>query len=310
MVNSRSVGPRLVCKWRVVLVLSSIVLLSWCTSHIGNAPVIGTAQAAKATLSMVIPATWEDYTCFVEHLTENIASTAEQPDEVIFVVSGWQDDIWERERAAKFLHTKLTQDVHLLVVNKEQNQACNRNIGAKHATGDMIFFFDMDDVLHTRSFGVIRKAYRNYADAAGFLFSHATLAQSEKSADLGNFYPFCKSLHTPCSKSHLYVSEEMFDRLFAVWGRRSSYTHWCCRSGTTNSLAPGWLVVHRSTFLTRGMYDEDLNIGEDGELISRLLSQRFQVPFIDVPIGYYNQDHTKPACDDLTISVGSLQTPV
>ena len=59
--------------------------------------------------------------------------------------------------------------------------------------------------------------------------------------------------------------------------------------------AAGWLLVYRDAFL--GLrFKETLDVAEDGELIGRFLGMGQTVKYVDVPIGYYNQDHLNPRC--------------
>ena len=48
-------------------------------------------SVSGVSLSLVIPATEDDYLCFAEYIAEALFKMDELPDECIFVVSGWQN---------------------------------------------------------------------------------------------------------------------------------------------------------------------------------------------------------------------------
>lgn len=259
------------------------------SAHSGN--------TRSSSLSMVVPATWADFTCFIFSMLDTLADMKHQPDEYIFVVSGWKNapDLWNGLDPLAFLQSRLQYPVKLITFKEAQNQARNRNIGAQYAEKDVIFFFDMDDTLSSSSFSIIRNSFNTHLDAVGFIFGHATLERISKYEHVESevHLPFCRTSSRPCAKNSEYPSDALFKAIFGGCGQDACRTrhYWCCRESRKYDLAPGWLVVERHSLVIHGMYDELYAVGEDGDLIGRLLAQNLNIEFMDIPIGYYNQHH-------------------
>lgn len=77
---------------------------------------------------------------------ESLAQSRRQPDELIVVCDGPQDDSW-----------KIADEYHARVVQLPRNggAAAARNCGAALASGDVIFFVDADVALHPETLGQV-----------------------------------------------------------------------------------------------------------------------------------------------------------
>ena len=255
----------------------------------------------RSTVSMVVPATWRDFTCYIGHLIKTIKSFDSRPDEYIFVVSSWKERAKVRNVLA-YLETELRSRVKLFTFEDAQNQARNRNIGAAHATKDIIFFFDMDDTPYPWSFTVIRNWFKERVTADGFIFSHAPLQEipTHMFDDSIELDPFCRTSQIPCNLLRDHPSYSLFVSIFGGT-RTGAQNYWCCRKGEHANLAPGWFSIERRKLLTSGMFDDSYKVGEDGDLIGRLLARNLNIEFTNVTIGYYNQQHLHPTCDDTSL---------
>jgi len=248
-----------------------------------------------------------------------------QPEEVIFVVSGvpagYQGNIPP---------VKTELQVRVMFYEESRNQAENKNSGAALASYDLILFFDVDDVIYPWAFSSVKQAYAEQDSVSAMFFSHQHFSEqylqkkgwysgssvrptpfctinSKRSCDIvlrkmkkfssrQAFAPFCESSRNPCYKNELFSSRTLYESLFRehVVTSRNRGNYWCCLTDDRPNFAAGWLLVDRQKVLgTR--FNIEFNVAEDGELISRLILAH-NVLYIDVPIGYYNQDHTNPAC--------------
>lgn len=251
----------------------------------------------KPTLALVVPATGDDYQCFAAHLVKCLLKMTSLPEEVIFVVSGWVDGFGS---AAHLKQLEELTDVQVLRYAHKQNQATNRNLGAAVSRTDYVFFFDIDDVLHTSVFSILRHALSptttNF-DAA--MFSHGPFTTLNHFQMLPK-KPLCITSRKPCADIPVYTSTALFRELFMHWFAEYAWSyeshHLCCQEHPHRSLAPGWLLVNRTSFLSHGVFDDRISRGEDGNQIARMIASGLSVIYIDTEIGYYNRDHTNPPC--------------
>lgn len=243
-------------------------------------------------VSMVLPATNEDFLCFAHHISRNIELLSALPSEIIFIVSGVQEPTELPSIKLSGLKTQV------LTVPQSQNQAKNRNMGAALARGKYVFFFDIDDVLHLDAFRLIYQTIKTFDGSEGVIFSHGLLKTMKHTKHI-SLKPFCYSSRQPCELQEPYTSQELFHKLFEHWvidKHLPAIMHWCCLNKMHQNLAPGWLLVKRSAFLTHGVFDDSVATGEDGNQIARMISQGMQVMYVDIQIGYYNHDHQHPEC--------------
>jgi glycosyltransferase involved in cell wall biosynthesis len=247
----------------------------------------------ERTISVVVPSTCDDYECFFGVLLASVFSLTTHPLELIVITSGCAAIKGVDEPVRDSLLSKgiVFNLVHLPVA---QNQARSRNLGAMHSSGSYIFFFDMDDRLHSGALDLLHQTIVTFPQTAGFVFTHA-----QHGGDLhADIEPYCQLARSKfCPRRQ--PSTALRDRLFSHWFSKDlKRPTWCCveKPLSGDSWAPGWLIVKRRTFLLNGAYDDTLDIGEDGNLIARLLQGSKDVVFIDQPLGYYNQNHDNPPC--------------
>lgn len=280
------------------------------------------ADTSSVTLSLVIPATFEDFRCFSQQLMQRISESSVLPDEVVMVVSGVP-----RGYHSDPLHIP---DVQLLVEYRAEshNQAENKNRGAQIASGDVIQFFDIDDVLHPWAIHAIKRSHIEHGSRAdAIMFSHQHFSDKYKAKrgglnpptctvhprthctsiwkrerKLGSnspFAPFCVTAPVPCANMSSFPSSLLYESCFQEHVFRlmtvGDDVHWCCLTDHRPNFAAGWLSVRR-TVAVKQVFNQHFSIAEDGEYIGRLLTQGYKVQYFDIPIGYYNQDHTNPSC--------------
>ena len=248
------------------------------------------------SVSLVIPATHADFKCFVKHFAESLQqNTGSLPDEVIFIVSSWSGPTEPLPSCVLSLMSSL--QTYVVPFTRSQNQARNRNVGATLATGDYVFFFDIDDVIHPAAFDLVRQAITRFEKPDTIMFSHGPY-ESLSLLQIIPRIPFCINSRKGCALQNVYVSEQLFHDLFQHWfdDEHLLYTHFCCLQNVHSSPAPGWLLARRSIFLSHGVYDDRFATGEDGNQIARMLSNNLEVLYLDLQIGYYNRRHDRPSC--------------
>lgn len=275
-----------------VFIFLSLTYIFFLASQVSNSRSHGNPD--DVFVSMVLPATNEDFLCFARHVSGKIKLLSALPGEVIFIVSGVQDPT--ELPSIKLSGLVKTQ---VLTVPQTQNQAKNRNLGAALARGEYVFFFDIDDVLHLDAFRMIYQTIQKFDNSEAFIYSHGSLKTIKHRKHIP-LKPFCYSSRQTCEIQEPYTSQELFHALFEHWTINdddlSVRMHWCCLQTPHQNLAPGWLLVKRLAFLKHGVFDDSIETGEDGNQIARMIAQGMQVMYVDIQLGYYNHDHKHPEC--------------
>lgn len=265
-------------------------------------------------LSMVVPATFEDYMCFSQQFFDRLLENEVRPQELVLVISGVPFNYSWKTPA-------LGTDILLTEVLSPvlRNQAASKNVGIQISRGDLIWFFDIDDVLYTWSVSTILQAFLSQpTPPAAVIFSHNTVVDTDirKVAPLctfksrtacrqvmksmpHKFTPFCTSTELSCSQQHAYVSDTLYNSCFKehvnMWTLDRTAVHWCCLSSDRPKFAVGWLLVQRKV-AEKIMFNDTYDVAEDGNIVALMLWHGLQVLYIDIPVGFYNMHHTNPAC--------------
>eukprot|EP00890_Picochlorum_soloecismus_P003928 jgi/Picsp_1/4536/NSC_06757-R1_hypothetical protein [Cryptosporidium muris RN66] len=207
------------------------------------------------------------------------------PDEVIFVVSG---SPYEKIVGGRF---------KIVYRMGEGNPARNRNTGGKLAKCPILSFFDIDDIPHPDRFGIVMHIFREYPtiDALLFPFDTGEFQSSEF------FDRFIKSrvivepeklrcfVMKSCNSSG--VGTTLYQSCYREHIRGGPNYELCCRQDYSIIAANGWLSVKTKLFL-RFLYNETLDIAEDGELNSRMINAGHNLTIWDLKLGIYNAGHT------------------
>ena len=278
------------------------------------------------SITLVIPATFEDYRCYVRHFYQKVMEGNVLPNEIILVVSGVPAGYRE---TTPTIGKDSGVVVEIVFESRPHNQAMNKNTGASMATGDLILFFDMDDSLHPWGLHAVKEAYKLNSqdiDLSGIMFSHDHLQEKQKSSfskskkvptctisavgscnqlakikkkiGAGVYQPFCGPMKTACKHQLIYSSSMLYEACFAehVHVYLGKDVNWCCLSDGRPNFAAGWLLVRRDSFI---QFKTSLDVAEDGQLIGHYLASRQNILYVDIPIAFYNQDHMEPSCSNI-----------
>lgn len=259
------------------------------------------------SLSLIVPSTFEDFQCFSQRLLAALYfEVLEPPNEVIFVVSSVPENISNLEHLEP--QASVVIRIRVVYFHGVQNAARNRNIGGALAYGEIVSFFDIDDIPHPQRFAIIRSVFREHPGVQGAMF--ALVLGSYNSKQCFSFEsvkvdqirgPTCELLLTPCTSRDAYGDPTLYLRLFRDWSPHDNSTYWCC-TGAHNWMtilpAPGWSSFRRDVFL-KYRYNEALNIGEDGNMIARLIQNKENFTYWNIALGLYlSHAGRKELCGD------------
>jgi len=243
-------------------------------------------------ISVVIPATFNDFQCFGESLLDYFRTNlTRKPSELIISISSVPESYLD-ELSGKL--TERWKGVKFLLHKDNLNAAQNRNAGADVASKKLISFFDVDDIPHPDYFGAIGKIFAfNKVDAA--LVSIGETTMSEMHSVRFPRVEISRKLQPNCLPvySEYHRSSTMYKIFLMEWDPRPSPkpVRWFCHQ-TRYKVAFGWPTI--SAPVAKLMkFNESLNVGEDGELASRLLRSGFQLTHWDIVLGLQVLKHDR-----------------
>lgn len=197
-------------------------------------------------VSVIIPAyNKADFTC---RAVESVLNQTYKNIELIVVDDGSTDDT--RQRLSVYAD-------RIQYIYKDNGGACSaRNLGMRHAKGDLIGFLDCDDMyaVNKVELGV---EYLNSHPEAGFIHTAAYFIERED--QVVSTYSHRKSRHQG------WIS------------RRLIFGNYICNST---------VMVRRSCLDTVGLFDESIFTPADWDLCLRL-AERYRVGYINIPLTKY-----------------------
>ncbi len=168
---------------------------------------------SSLSISVVIPVYkgGDSFRTCLDEIENSLCS----PDEVIVVSDGADDDSWKVARDF---------NVKVLYLDINSGPAFARNVGAKAAQGDVLFFVDADVALHPDTLGLVKQKFEQSSELAALIGSYDD-EPGEK-----NFLSQYKNLF------HHYTHQASSEDASTFWG--------ACGA------------IRRSVFLAVGGFDE------------------------------------------------------
>ena len=187
----------------------------------------------RPTLTVVIPV--HNDPGRLQRCLEKLSSSTDAPDEIIVVDDGSTDAT--PEAARRF-------DVRLFATGGRSGPAAARNVGAREASGDVLFFIDADVLVRSDTVGLVRTAFADDARLDALVGSYDDAPESS------DFLSQYKNL------MHHFVHQR---------SRREACTFWS-----------GCGAIRRHVFLEHGGFDESYERPaiEDIELGYRLFQAK------------------------------------
>lgn len=190
----------------------------------------------KRSLSVIIPV-YNGGVSFRRCL-ESLQQACPQPTEIIVVADGDTDGSWQ-----------LAQQFNVKLIRKDisEGPAKARNIGAKNAQGDILFFIDADVTVHPDTIARVIQTFQEQPDLAALIGSY------DDNPGVNNFLSQYKNLF------HHYTHQQASEEASTFWG--------ACGA------------IRRDIFLKMGGFDESYRLPsvEDIELGYRLKGSGYQI---------------------------------
>jgi len=171
----------------------------------------------------------------------SIAETSPPPEEIIVVADGESDGSWKYAEAF---------DAKTIKIDKPGGPAKARNVGARQANGDIIFFVDADVAIPKKAIEIIKNAFQNEPALTAIIGSY-----DDNPAEI-NFLSQYKNLF------HHYVHQTANPEASTFW--------------------TGCGAIHRTVFLEMGGFNEKFSRPsiEDIELGYRLTKAGYHIRLV------------------------------
>ncbi len=253
------------------------------------------ASAAKnvGNISICVGATFSHVLSCANGLLSWLSLSTLLPADIIFGVS--EADKWKTVDA--FLSEEVIQSLSgvrilFLVRSGRFNQAENRNLAADHATTDLLSFWDIDDVMHSRRIEMIIRHFINTPDSSALLHRYATVSNFGE-ISIQNFVVSDLGHHRLESISYL-EAKQMYQK-----ARRESpsVVLWCCgplAGIVTSEYHNAWLSMRKSAFDAERFNESwTLYRSEDSDLTMRLFLNGQNVSLSVLKLGLYAPTNIK-----------------
>lgn len=208
---------------------------------------------------------------------DSVASQLQQDDEIIVV-----DDHSDEDIIRKLNEYRSDGKIKLLYAEKHGNRAYNRNLGAKKARNDILFFMDGDIVMYDYSMEDLRKAHEQLEEIA-FIGPKFCIHYSDIHFKLySNIENYIELLQTPFGRKQL-VSNPLFkDERSGFWNI-PEYRQFFWLNYYTGASS-----VSRDIFLKTGGFDESFETwgSEDVDLGYRI-NQCGKIGFLPRMIAFH-----------------------
>jgi len=206
-------------------------------------------------LSVVIPV--YNGADFIEKSYHSILSQQIQDFELIYVDNNSQDSSVECIKKLVQLDSRVS-----LLAESKQGAAAARNTGIKHAQGDYIYVFDVDDEIYPNALN--------------------------KMIQVLDAYPETDAVFGKMVKSHQGIFESLLpnDNTLKVVLKEKPYWGLKWFSNLKFVVGPPAFLYRSSVFNTIGFYNEDLRLGEDTALDIKL-GMMMNIAFLDMYVYLY-----------------------
>lgn len=267
------------------------------TTTVGN---LSSTTTTNPELTLIVPSTFEDYQCYSTRFFDILYNDIiDLPDQIIFVVSQVPTHASPRLNfppPAKVKNKNSNDiDIQILSFQSKHSAAQNRNIGAYVATGNVLTFFDIDDVPHPLRFHIIRKLFKDNPQVDAALFTYVNGTHTD-----GLHHKF-KTIDTQNLPRHYDILK--LKKAYRQWWRENPEVHpdyfelWCCRP-VGKYMHNGWGTYRRNVFLDF-KYKEGLFRGEDSDLNARMIFDTSTgFTFWDLELGFYTMIETTDSDGD------------
>ncbi|WP_417214460.1 glycosyltransferase family 2 protein [Bizionia sp.] len=206
-------------------------------------------------LSVVIPV--YNGADFIEKSYHSILSQQIQDFELIYVDNNSQDSSVECIKKLVQLDSRVS-----LLAESKQGSAAARNTGIKHAQGDYVYIFDVDDEIYPNALN--------------------------KMIQVLDAYPETDAVFGKMVKSHQGISESLLpnDNTLKVVLKEKPYWGLKWFSNLKFVVGPPAFLYRSSVFNTIGFYNEDLRLGQDTALDIKL-GMMMNIAFLDMYVYLY-----------------------
>lgn len=217
-----------------------------------DTPAPPASKTIASNITLCVPLMACDTRSFEIDFLQRVNEQTLMPSELVVAVSGVSK---EDSNRLEGLIRRVVTEIPVFVSSVEHNATAgeNRNRCVNHSHGDVISFFDGDDVMHPRRTEMIDRIMREY---------HPLVLLHKFSFCPAGFFT-----QLPCT------AKKNFHNSFGVVGPSTAkYEHFqTFNDSRASDIAQGWATVRREVF-ERTQYNETSREGEDIEFLSDVMN--------------------------------------
>ncbi|KNC76647.1 hypothetical protein SARC_10859, partial [Sphaeroforma arctica JP610] len=242
---------------------------------------------AKTGITLIIPALAYDFNRFGNDFLRSMESLTVVPDEMFVVVSNTSSTLVNmtvyNDLKSQFIDFQNKHGIvgHFIEYPDPMKQAVKKNLASACATTEWLSVFDIDDILHPQRFEMLSSLFKQqpHIEVVLTTFEGATTKEiGEKLEKLSHYdsNEIADLAYDPDS-----LREQFEARLDWL---KLPYT-WCCVF-INEFISNGWLTIKRDLWL-KYQQRGDLDIGEDIEMITRLITTGVNTTVLEMNLGIY-----------------------
>lgn len=246
-----------------------------------------------ADVSVCIGATFSHFLSCANGLLSWLSLSTIFPSEVIFAVSegrNWTsaDAIFTPDVLRFFTGVRIL----LLVRDGRFNQAENRNLAAQRSSSNVVMFWDIDDVMHSRRVELINQHFLQRPDSSVLLHRFAKVPIFDATSIL----TFAVSDLGPQMLEDISYREAQ--QIYREARSKISFgVLWCClplKGKTQIDYHNAWLSVRKFVFMEQ-QFNESWSVyrAEDSDLTMRLFLEGYNVSLSRLQLGLYSSTDIK-----------------
>ena len=242
-------------------------------------------DCALRNFSLIIPGEYHHFLQYGHRLIRYMRySVHPKPCEIIFVISNVPKG--NISALHEYKQDCIALGCDILLFHNRQNQALNRNIGASLSSGDLISFFDVDDLPHPKRFQVIQEIFKKNPQINGLLTGYIP-GDSKEWQKMEELFidPNLDELNVVDSD---FLSREYVKLVNGSKSVAELKQYWCCEKVTGVNVHNAW-ATYRKVVFDRYQYNssDEWYRAEDTGLNIQFFTNFEKLTYIDFPLGLY-----------------------
>lgn len=230
-------------------------------------------------ISLIIPATIEDYLRCKNTLINSVCSSLKYPQEIVLIISGiYNNSIINYVNINMSNLKKCTNQLIVSYRKRKYNAASNRNMGYRLSHCSIISFFDIDDIMSSNRIYVLHKIFEENKKIDIVFHSSTNHIHNLDNQNISKYYKMNVVLNQHNIITNHCKKTFTFDNKIHKCDVSNGYY-----------ITNGWPTLKRN-IMNSIRFNESLYSTEDLDFISKIVRCGYKVALYKRPLGYYVKD--------------------